>query len=128
MILYGDFVSFELPYAQPREGERFTGDIHVLVNRFSYSNAVSVAALIQDYGFGTVYGEPTRDMSTTYGAMEHFTLPHSGFLVGYPKAHIIRPNGIEESHPVTPDIAIPTPAVRGADDIVIRELLELLKK
>lgn len=122
----GDVVSFDLPYAQPRDGARFTGDVHVLVNRYSYSNAVSVAALIQDYGFGTIYGEPTRDMATTYGAMEHFVLPHSGFRIGYPKAHIIRPNGAEHSHPVTPDVALPRQAIRGERDVMLDALLDKL--
>ena len=124
----GELVSFDLPYAPPRAGQRFTGKVHVLVNRYSYSTAVSAAALIQDYGFGTIYGEPTRDMATTYGAMEHFTLPHSGFSVGYPKAHIIRPNGEEASHPVTPDVPLPVPAVRGARDVMLDTLVARLSR
>ncbi|MEO0817983.1 MAG: S41 family peptidase [Pseudomonadota bacterium] len=122
----GDVVSFDIPYAEPRDGKRFVGEVHVLVNRYSYSNAVSVAAIIQDYEFGTIYGEPTRDMATTYGAMEHFTLPNTGFLVGYPKAHIIRPNGEKHSHPVHPNIELPTKAIRGEQDIMLNALLELL--
>lgn len=124
----GELVSFELPYAQPRDGQRFEGEVHVLVNRYSYSNAVSMAALIQDYGFGMIYGEPTRDMATTYGAMEHFALPHSGFSVGYPKAHIIRPNGEEISSPVTPDVPLPVPAVRGARDVMLDALVARLAR
>ena len=108
----GDLVSYEMPFVDPREGKRFNGNVHVMVNRFSYSNAVTTAALIQDYGFGTIYGEPTRDMATTFGAMEQFSLPNSGFVIGYPKAHIIRPNGEESSHPVTPDVLIDVPSVR----------------
>lgn len=119
----GEFVSVDIPYAEPRSVERFEGEVHVLVNRLSFSNAVSTAALIQDYDFGTIYGEPTRDMATTYGAMEHFTLPNSGFRVGYPKAHIIRPNGEERSHPLTPDVLLPVPTTRGAEDGVLEELV-----
>ena len=119
----GDRVLFDIPNTPPRKGERFEGDVHVLVNRYSYSNAVSVAALIQDYGFGTIYGEQTRDMATTYGAMEHFDLPHSGFKVGYPKAHIIRPNGTLQTHPVSPDISLSVPALRGAKDSALDELV-----
>jgi hypothetical protein len=124
----GELVSFDLPYAQPRSGARFDGAVHVLVNRYSYSNAVSAGALIQDYGFGTVYGEPTSDMATTYGAMEHFTLEHSGFTVGYPKAMIIRPNGERAPHPLEPDVRLPVPAVRGAQDVMLEALLERLRR
>lgn len=122
----GDLISYEMPFAYPREGKRFTGQVHVLVNRYSYSNAVTTAALIQDYEFGTIYGEPTRDMATTYGAMEHFSLPNSGFVVGYPKAHIIRPNGDERSHPVTPDTLISVPSVRGSEDIMLERVTQSL--
>jgi hypothetical protein len=52
---------------------------------------VSVAALVQDCKFGTIVGEETSDMATTYGTMEQFNLPKTGIMVGYPKAHIIRP-------------------------------------
>ena len=122
----GDLISYEMPFAYPRDGARFTGQVHVLVNRYSYSNAVTTAALIQDYEFGTIYGEPTRDMATTYGAMEHFSLPNSGFVVGYPKAHIIRPNRDERSHPVTPDVLISVPSVRGSADIMLDRVTQSL--
>jgi hypothetical protein len=50
----GETVSYEIDYVHPRDGQRFEGRVYALVNRQSYSNAVSVAAaLIQDYGFGT---------------------------------------------------------------------------
>ena len=124
----GDTVSFEIPKVSPREGEVFKGKVHVLVNRFSYSNAVSVAAMIQDYGFATIYGEETRDMATTYGAMEHFSLPNTQFKVGYPKAHIIRPNGETKTHPVTPDVSIKAPAVRGEQDVMLNELVHLIQE
>ena len=123
----GDLVNFEIPMSAPRDGAKFTNEVHVLINRFSYSNAVNVAALIQDYGFGAIYGEETRDMATTYGAMEHFHLPNSGFKVGYPKAHIIRPNGKTESHPVTPDIGLPAPAVRGEEDVMLNAMVQKIR-
>ena len=123
----GQVISYEMPFVSPRDGARFAGQIHVLVNRYTYSNAVTTAALIQDYDFGTIYGEPTRDMATTYGAMEHFSLPYSGFVVGYPKAHIIRPNGDSHSHPVTPDISINVPSVRGSEDVMLEALIQRLR-
>lgn len=124
----GDLVSYEMPFVDPRQGERFSGSVHVMVNRLSYSNAVTTAALIQDYGFGTIYGEPTRDMATTFGAMEQFTLPNSGFIIGYPKAHIIRPNGEEKSHPVTPDVLIDVPSIRGEEDVMLETLVRRIQE
>lgn len=123
----GDVVEFEIEYASPRDGERFDGRVWVLVNRYSFSNAVTTAALIQDYGFGTVLGENTADMATTHGAMEHFTLPNTGLTVGYPKALIIRPNGDETVGPLVPDQRIALPAIRSATDVMLEEAVRLIR-
>lgn len=122
----GEVIDVEMPYAEPRKGKRFEGDVYVLVNRHSFSNAVNVAALVQDYGFGTILGEPTSDLATTYGAMEHFELPHTGLRVGYPKAHIVRPNEDERFLGVVPDITIETPLVQGPEDPVLRRAREII--
>tara|TARA_R110002051_G_scaffold316806_1_gene396917 strand:+ start:1770 stop:3266 length:1497 start_codon:yes stop_codon:yes gene_type:complete len=123
----GGIVHFAFPESAPRDGPRFEGRVWVLVNRQTYSNAVSTAALIQDYGFGTILGEPTSDLATSYGAMEHFTLPATGLRVGYPKAHIIRPSGDEEARGVTPDILIETPVIQSAADPVLQQALAILR-
>ena len=81
---------------------------------------MAVAATIQDYHFGLVIGEPTADMATAYGAMEQFTLPATGIVVGFPKARIVRPNGDPRSRGVTPDIAIPFPVVETSKDEVLQ--------
>lgn len=103
----GEVFEVDLPWVEPRAGKRFEAPVFVLVDRSSYSNAVTTAAIVQDYGFGTVFGEPTADLAATYGAMEHFTLPVTGLPVGFPKAHIIRPNGDPRPQGVVPDIHLP---------------------
>lgn len=120
----GETVEFDIPFATPHPALRFEGEVYVLVNRYSFSNAVNAAALIQDYGFGLIAGETTADMATTYGAMETFTLPRTGIQVGYPKAHIIRPNGETRVHPVTPDIPLDIPPLRGSQDVVLQQLID----
>jgi C-terminal processing protease CtpA/Prc len=115
----GDVITFDIPFVQPRAGIRFTGRVYLLINRHSYSNTVLVAALAQDYKFATILGEETSDLATTYGAMEHFTLPRMGIEVGFPKAHIIRPSGDTSARGVIPDIAIATPLVERTDDPVL---------
>lgn len=122
----GSVVDYEMPFAEPRDGRRFDGEVYVLINRHSFSNAVTVAALIQDFGFGTVIGEKTSDLATSYGAMEHFTLPHTGLRVGYPKALLVRPNGDERLRGVTPDVEIEIPLVQGPEDPVLQEALAVV--
>ncbi len=59
--------------------------------------------------------------------MEQFTLRRSGIVVGFPKAHIVRPNGDESSRGVIPDIAIETPLLEGADDPVLERAIAIVR-
>lgn len=124
----GDIVRFELLTPQPRAGKRFTGRVWLLVDRHSFSNTVTVAALVQDYGLGKVLGEETSDLATTFGAMETFKLPRTGIVVGYPKALIVRPNGDRTTRGVVPDIAIAMPVVPTTDDVVLKRALAVVEK
>ncbi len=124
----GEVVEFEIPLVEPAPAnERFAGKVYVLINRYSYSNAVTTAAMSQDYGFATILGEESADLASTYGAMEQFTLSRSGIVVGYPKAHIIRPNGNPSPRGVVPDIVIETPLLEGADDPVLQQALAIIR-
>ena len=123
----GEHVRFEIPTVEPREGRRFGGKVHVLVNRHSYSNTVMVAAIVQDYGFGRILGEETADLASTYGAMESFALPRTGIVVGYPKARILRPNGDARPRGVIPDVAIATPIGARGSDVVLERALAIVR-
>ena len=123
----GDVVEFDLPLVEPRKEGRYRGKVFLLIDRHSYSNSVAVAALVQDYKFGTILGEETSDMATTYGAMERFKLPNTGIAVGYPKAHIVRPNGDRRSRGVTPDIAIDIPVVETPADEVLQRAVAIAR-
>ncbi|MCE9573277.1 MAG: S41 family peptidase [Deltaproteobacteria bacterium] len=123
----GDTIAFEVPPSQPRPAPRFTGKVYVLINRHTYSNAVAVAATIQDAHLGVIFGEETSDLATTYGAMETFTLDHSGLVVGFPKAYIVRPSGDLEARGVVPDRAIETPIVETADDPVLQRAFAIAR-
>jgi C-terminal processing protease CtpA/Prc len=124
----GDVVNFEMPLVEPRKDERFRGKVFLLIDRQSYSNTVAVAALVQDYKFGTVLGEETSDMATTYGAMEKFKLPKTGIEVCYPKAHIVRPSGDSRVRGVTPDIAIRIPAIETPADEVLQQAVVIARR
>jgi C-terminal processing protease CtpA/Prc len=121
----GDVVDFAIPETAPRAGKRFAGKVFVLIDRQTYSNAVAAAATVQDYRFGVIVGEATSDMATTYGAMEQFALNHTGLLVGYPKARLVRPNGDPRSRGVTPDIAIRVPIIQSPHDEVLQQAIAI---
>jgi C-terminal processing protease CtpA/Prc len=118
----GAVADFELPPTPPRP-DRFRGKVFLLVDRQSYSNTVNVGALAQDYRFGTVLGEETSDLATVHGAMERFTLPHTGAAVGFPKAFIVRPNGDRTPRGVIPDVAIAAPIVETPKDEMLQAAL-----
>lgn len=122
----GSLVNFPLPWVPPR-AEPFKGRVVVLINRHSYSNAVSVAAIVQDFGFGSLMGEETSDLASTYGAMESFKLAHTGIEVGYPKARILRPSGDSAPRGAIPDTLIETPIRPSSEDEVLNRAIALLQ-
>ncbi|MCQ8186451.1 S41 family peptidase [Parvularcula maris] len=124
---FGETFTFDLPFARPRRGSQFEGPVFVLVDRYSFSNAVNVAALVQDYGFAEVMGEETSDLATTYGAMETFTLDHSGLTVGYPKAMIVRASGDLSDRGVVPDTFIRGPNF-ATSDVVLERTVEVIRQ
>jgi C-terminal processing protease CtpA/Prc len=123
----GSRVMFRIPLVPPRNDGGFKGRVYLLVNRHSYSNTVLVAAIAQDYHFGTILGEETADLASTYGALEKFTLPLTGIEVSFPKARILRPNGDPQARGVVPDIAIATPLAAGSTDTVLEQALALVR-
>jgi len=124
----GDIVDFEIPLTPPRAEGVFKGKVFALVDRQTYSNAVAVAATIQDYQFGVVLGEETSDLATTFGAMEQFQLTHTGISVGYPKARIVRPSGDLHARGVVPNIRIRIPVVQSPADEVLRQAVEIIRR
>lgn len=119
--------AFDLPLVQPRKGKRYRGKIYVLVNRHSYSNATTTAALIQDYRFGTILGEETADLPTSFASVLHFGLPRTGLTVTYPKSHFIRPNGDTALKGVIPDHRLANPVKPSSEDQVLNEAVLWIK-
>ncbi len=100
----GSYLDVDLNYTDPHsESKRFKGNVYVLINRYSYSNSASVAAIIQDYKFGEIIGEETSDEVTSYSAMHVFKLPNTQISVSYPKGFMVRPNGDTTPRGVVPD-------------------------
>ena len=122
----GERVTIDLPETQPITSHAFKGNVWVLIDKHSYSNAAVVAALMQDLDIATIMGEETADLPTTYGAVEHFTLPNSGASITYPKAYMIRPSGSEEVRGVVPDIAFATNPIGSERDIVLDSAVETI--
>jgi Peptidase family S41 len=124
----GERYPFPIAMVNPRTDRRFNGRVFVLQNRHSYSNAASVAALIQDYGFGKILGEETADLASTFGSSVTFKLRNSGVNVSYPKSRITRINGDTRARGVVPDIHIAAPPPGVSDDVVLAKAIDLIKR
>ncbi len=124
----GTRYEYEIPLVQPRNEPRFHGRVWALINRHSYSNAASVAALIQDYGFGKVVGEETADVASNFASVQSFTLPGTQIVVTYPKSHFVRPNGKDDVSGVMPDTIITRPPIGASEDLVLKEALSLIQR
>jgi C-terminal processing protease CtpA/Prc len=109
----------ELTQTVPREdGLKFKGRVVTLIDRFSYSNAAVVAAIIQDYGFGYLVGEETSYVPSSCAAVHTFTLPHTNIGVIYPKACSIRPSGDPVMRGVIPDQVVSDDIFTEADEVL----------
>lgn len=129
ILTYKDGKTFKMPagsYPPRTDSLRFTGKVFVLIDRYSYSNTVSVAAIMKDYGFAQLVGEPTSDVATGYGSVHQFTLPNTGVGVVYPKALIVRPNGNREPKGVSPDVHVSDDRFTEKDEIMLK-VMELAK-
>jgi hypothetical protein len=122
----GERYPYSIEMVEPRKDRRFAGRVYVLQNRHSFSNAASVAALIQDYKFGKVLGEETADLVTTFGSTVPFKLKHTGFRVSYPKSRITRVNGDLRARGVVPDVSIAAPPLGVIEDVVLSKAFELI--
>jgi C-terminal processing protease CtpA/Prc len=118
----------DLNTTQPRNDELlFKGEVITLVNRFSFSNAASVAAIVQDYDFGVLVGEETGDTPSSCGAIHTFELPNTGMGIVFPKGCMVRPSGDPSLRGVIPDHVVSDNPFTKEDDI-LNATLQLTKK
>jgi C-terminal processing protease CtpA/Prc len=123
-------VRFEakLRKTEPRDDRlSFRGRVLALVDRFSFSNAAVVAAIIQDYNFGFLIGEETSYVPSSCAAIHTFKLPHTQMGVVFPKACSIRPNGDPSMRGVIPDLEVSDDVFTEKDEVLDRAL-ELIRK
>lgn len=115
----GALYPFEIAKISPRKGARFEGRVWVLVNRKSYSNATSTAAMIKDYGFGTIMGEETADVPTSFASIFPYVLPGTGMSVDLAKSYFVRPSGEETVRGVIPDVELPRQEIGSSSDTML---------
>ncbi|MFK7806770.1 MAG: S41 family peptidase, partial [Saprospiraceae bacterium] len=92
----GEIYEYPFENYEPQDkSKRFSGKTYILINRHSYSMAAVTAAMIQDYNFATIAGEPTGDFPTLLASQFQYNLPNTDVVVKVPKGYIVRPNMTE---------------------------------
>jgi len=115
----GEVYDYEFEEYDPQpKADRFSGNVFVLVNRQSYSQAAVTAAQIQDYGFGTIVGEETGEYPSLYASIFSFKLPNTHIPVNVSKGKIVRVNGSTLEQGVIPDILIRDHLLDEKDEIL----------
>lgn len=123
----GQIFEVDLPYHNPRNDSlKFEGNVFVLINRYTYSQATLTAAMVQDYGFGILIGEETADVPTNYGSIHQFSLKNTKIEVSYPKALIIRPNGDTTFSGTIPEYPV-NDNILSDEDEILEYALDLIK-
>lgn len=90
----GEVFPFEFPPHDPQpESKRFEGQVYVLINRQTHSQAAVTAAQIVDYGWGTTMGERTGEYPSLCASLFPVALPETGFTLQLSKGYIVRVSG-----------------------------------
>jgi hypothetical protein len=101
---------------RPKENPlRFDGPVYLLIGPHTYSSAVSFAAAVKDYKLGTLIGEETGGLATSFGDFYPFDLPNSHLWIFVSHKRIFRPSGEDDGRGVVPDYEI-KPSVKDLDE------------
>lgn len=105
----GDVVEGEMQtWYEPHPGNplRFRGKVYVAVGPGTYSSAVVMATVIQDFGFGKVIGIGGSVRANTSGGTRRTTLTNTGLIVVTPRFVLRRPSRAALPALLTPDIPL----------------------
>ena len=72
---------------------------------------------MQDYSFGTMVGEETREYPSLYASVFPFVMPNTGSILNISKDLIVRINGSTKLEGVMPDISISNHLLDKEDEI-----------
>ncbi|MFV0593895.1 MAG: S41 family peptidase [Draconibacterium sp.] len=84
----------------------FLGKVYLLTSTFTFSSGADCAMLFKDYNVGTIIGQETGGLPTSYGDTYKFKLPNSGLNARVSWKFFLRPSGENDGRGVIPDIPI----------------------
>ena len=83
--------------------DAWQGHLVVLVDRFTYSSAVDLAATVQDNHLGCIGGEESGGYASYFGEVAPIRLPDGNALAQISSSMWLRPSGDASPHGVMPD-------------------------
>ena len=99
----------------------YMGNIYLLTSGFTFSSGTDCAMLFKDYNVGTIVGQETGGLPTSYGDTYKFKLPNSGLNARVSWKFFLRPSGGNDGKGVIPDI----PIKYSINDLISGEDLEM---
>jgi len=78
---------------QPRNPLRFRGNLELLLGPGTYSSAIVMANVVEDFGFGRVTGRDAHARPEQSGGARRTTLTNCGLIVVTPRFLLTRPAG-----------------------------------
>ena len=104
----GDAVDVEIDdWFPPRRSPlRFKGRLYLLVGAGTYSSAVVMSNVVQDFGIGLLAGRGDSVRTRQSGGARRTTLPNCGLILVTPRFVLTRPSGAAEPRYLTPDIFV----------------------
>lgn len=105
--------STKYKYSPRNDSLSFKGNVYVLVNRFSFSQAIEVAAMIKKYGFGKLIGEQTSPLMSANA--RQFKLPNTQMTISFSEAYY---GDSSSSNGVIPDYIVSDNLLTEKDEIL----------
>ncbi len=96
-----------ITYENNRHSRVFDGSLYVLTDLHSYSAAMDFAMLVADNDLGTLVGEASGNLPSSYGDCLYFQTPNAGLCVGVSYKKWYRVDKSKNGEPLTPDYECP---------------------
>lgn len=102
-----------------RAEPRFSGNIYVLTDKWTYSSAMDFAMLITDNGLGTIVGEASGNLPDSYGDCVYFLLPNAKLNLSVSWKRWYRIDHAKAGEQILPDVACaPGEALRQVYELI----------
>jgi C-terminal processing protease CtpA/Prc len=118
------------PYKHKSYEPIFEGNIYLLIGNYTFSSAADFAAVFKDFRWGTLIGEETGGLATSYGDILPFTMPYSQLNFGVSHKYFVRPAGFDDGKGVLPDYEVKQTSadLKEGIDTVLEFTKNLIKK